>query len=157
TLVAGFESRCRFSPRFHCYLTGLGAENTELFEALTRRGGGVFSCRSEADLKAAAVAHRNKCLRVEKVRFVGGPAASDVLVAGRRAAVSPGGELVVAGRFQATGPTTLFVEGTFAGEPFAQKFPVVIRDGGELAARGWAEVAVASLLALNDPKLDPLV
>jgi hypothetical protein len=157
TLVAGFESRCRFSPRFHCYLTGLGAENTELFEALTRRGGGVFGCRSEADLRSAAVAHRNKCLRVERVRFVGGPAASDVLVAGRRAAVYPGGELVVAGKFQATGPTTLLVEGTFAREPFAQKFPVVIKDGGELAARGWAEIAVASLLALNDPKLDPLV
>src|SRR5262249_23995034 len=30
-------------------------------------------------------------------------------------------------------------------------------DGGELAARGWGEVAVASLLALHDPKLDPLV
>src|SRR5262249_3847557 len=27
----------------------------------------------------------------------------------------------------------------------------------ELAPRGWAEVAVASLLSLNDPKLDPLV
>jgi hypothetical protein len=26
----------------------------------------------------------------------------------------------------------------------------------ELAARGWAEIAVASLLALNDPKLEPL-
>jgi tetratricopeptide (TPR) repeat protein len=157
TLVARFEARCSFAPRFHCYLTGLGAENSELFEALTRRGGGVFSCRSEADLPAAAAAHRNQCLRVDSVRFVDGPAASDVLVAGRRAAVYPGGELVVAARFPATGRTTLLVEGNFAGERFAQKFPIDIRDGGELAPRGWAEVAVASLLALNDPQLDPLV
>ncbi len=156
-LVARFESRCRFQPRFHCYLTGLGAENTELFESLTRRGGGVFSCRAEADLPAAAAAHRNQCLRVERVRFVDGPAASDVLVAGRRAAVYPGGELVVAARFPQTGKTTLVVEGTFAGEHFEQRFPVEIKDGGELAPRGFAEVAVASLLALNDPQLDPLV
>jgi hypothetical protein len=156
-LVARFESRCPFPTRFHCYLTGLGAENGELFEALIRRGGGVFACRGEGDLVAAAVAHRNQCLRVEKVHFVGGPSASDVLVAGRRAAVYPGGELVVAARFQGTGPTTLVVEGTFAGEKFAQEYPVEVKNGGELAPRGWAEVAVASLLALNDPKLDPLV
>lgn len=156
-MVARFESRCPFPTRFHCYLTGLGAENGELFEALVRRGGGVFSCRGDAETATAAAAHRSQCLRVEKVRFVGGPAASDVLVAGRRAAVYPGGELVVAGRFQGTGRTTLVVEGTFAGERFAQEYPVEVKDGGELAPRGWAEVAVASLLALNDPKLDPLV
>jgi tetratricopeptide (TPR) repeat protein len=157
TLVARFEARCPFAPRFHCYLTGLGAENAELFEALTRRGGGVFGCRSDADVAAAAAAHRSQCLRVEKVHFVGGPAASDVLVAGRRAAVYPGGELVVAARFPSAGRTTLLVEGTFAGQPFAQEYPVEVKDGGELAPRGWAEVAVASLLALNDPKLDSLV
>jgi hypothetical protein len=156
-MVARFESRCPFATRFHCYITGIGSENGELFEALIRRGGGVFSCRGSADLALAAVAHRSQCLHVENVRFVGGPEASDVLVAGRRAAVYPGGELVVAGRFQATGKTTLVVEGTFAGERFVQEYPVEVKDGGELAPRGWAEVAVASLLALNDPKLDSLV
>ena len=74
----------------------------------------MFSCRNEADLAAAAAAHRNQCLQVKDVRFVGGPAASDVLVAGRCAAVYPGGELVVAGRFQGTGRSNLLVEGTFA-------------------------------------------
>jgi tetratricopeptide (TPR) repeat protein len=157
TLASRFESRCPFVPRFHCYLTGLGAENTELFEALTRRGGGIFSCRGDADLATAAVAHRNQCLQVQNVRFVDGPAASDVLVAGRAAAVYPGGELVVAGRFQGSGRTKLVVDGTFAGERFVQEYPVEVKDGGELAPRGWAEIAVASLLALNDPKLDPLV
>jgi hypothetical protein len=43
-LVARFERRYPFPTRFHCYRTGIGAENTELFEALTRKGGGVFNC-----------------------------------------------------------------------------------------------------------------
>ena len=46
-------------------------------------------------------------------RFVGGPAASDVLVAGRKAAVYPGGELLVAARLSDVGRTTVIVEGTF--------------------------------------------
>src|SRR5262249_27824883 len=36
-------------------------------------------------------------------------------------------------------------------------FPIEVNSGSELAPRAWAEVAVASLLALNDPKLETLV
>src|SRR5262249_22647743 len=32
SLAARFESRCSFPTRFHCYRTGMGAENLELFE-----------------------------------------------------------------------------------------------------------------------------
>ncbi|HEV3257912.1 MAG TPA: VIT domain-containing protein [Gemmataceae bacterium] len=156
-LVARFESRCPFATRFHCYHTGLGADNSELFEALTRKGGGIFNCFGEASLAAAAVAHRNQCLQVEKVSLAGGPAASDVVVAGRRASVYPGGELVVAGRVIGTGRTQITVEGTFLGKTVVQQYPVEVTGTGELAPRGWAEVAVGSLLALNDPKLDNLV
>src|SRR5262249_45856982 len=137
TLVSRFEQRCPFPTRFHCYRTGIGAGNAELFEALTRRGGGVFNCFGEAGVPAAAKAHRNQCLQVEKVRFAGGPAASDVLVAGRKTAVYPDGELVVAARFAQPGQTTLVVEGTFQGQKMVQEFPVEVREGGELAARGW--------------------
>src|SRR5208282_2086302 len=98
---------------FHCYRTGLGADNLELFEALTRRGGGIFNCLTEADLNAAASAHRQQCLQVERVYFVGGPAVGEVMVAGRKAAVYPGGELVVTGHASAAGKTQLVVEGTF--------------------------------------------
>src|SRR5262249_14579110 len=45
----------------------------------------------------------------------------------------------------------------FAGKKFSQSFPLDVHDGGELAARGWGEVAVASLLALNDPWVEELV
>ena len=156
-LVAHFEQHCPYPTRFHCYRTGLGEENSELFEALTRKGGGVFQCYGEADLEAAAKAHRSQCLQVKRVRFVGGPAASDILVSGRRAAVYPGGELVVAARCNGVGRTTVLVEGEFAGQKMVQEFPLEVRSGSELAPRAWAEVAVASLLALHDSNLDPLV
>jgi tetratricopeptide (TPR) repeat protein len=156
-LVARFEQRCPHATRFHCYRTGLGEENSELFEALTRRGGGVFQCYGEAELDAAAQAHRSQCMKIERVRFVGGPEASDILVSGRRAAVYPGGELVVAARFNGVGRTTAIVEGEFAGQKMVQEFPLEVRSGSELAPRAWAEVAVSSLLALHDSHLDGLV
>jgi tetratricopeptide (TPR) repeat protein len=156
-LVAGFEQHCRYLTRFHCYRTGLGEENSELFEALTRRGGGVFQCYGEAELQAAAKAHRSQCLRIQRVRFVGGPQASDVVVSGRRAAVYPGGELVVAARFNGTGRTTALVEGEFAGQKVVQEFPLEVHSDSELAPRAWAEIAVSSLLALHDSNFDALV
>ncbi len=156
-LVARFEQQCPYPVRFHCYRTGLGEENFELFEALTRRGGGVFQCYGEAEVEAAAKAHRSQCLQVQRVRFVGGPEASDVLVSGRRAAVYPGGELVVAARFNGAGRTTVLVEGEFAGQKVVQEFPLEVRSDSELAPRAWAEIAVASLLALHDDNFDSLV
>ncbi|HEV3445796.1 MAG TPA: VIT domain-containing protein, partial [Gemmataceae bacterium] len=157
TLMARFEKGCPFSPRVYCYRTGLGAENLELFEALTRRGGNIFNCFTEADLPAVAQAHRRQCLQVERVHFVGGPQASDVLIAGRQAAIYPGGELIVAAKMQGTGKTAVLLEGTFLGKKYAQEYPLDITGSAELAPRGWAEIAVSSLLALNDPKLDSLV
>ena len=169
SLVANFESKCPYSARFHCYTIGLGAENIELFQALTRKGGGIYPCYSEAYLPHAARAHRSHCLLVERVSFKGGPEISDVLVAGRQAAVYPGGDLVVAARANLTpqppslkgkgelGRTKLVVEGTFLGERVVNEYPVEIGATSDLAARGWGELAVSSLLALNDPKLDSLV
>src|SRR5205085_226584 len=67
SLVSRFESHCKFPVRFHCYRVGLGSENQELFESLTRKGGGIFQCYSEADINAAAVAHRNQCLQISNI------------------------------------------------------------------------------------------
>src|SRR5262249_38441402 len=49
------------------------------------------------------------------------------------------------------------VEGKFMGQKFAEEYPIEVAVTGELAPRGWAEIAVASLLAVNDPELDSLV
>jgi hypothetical protein len=157
SLAANFETRCPVATRFHCYRTGLGADNLELFSALTRRGGGVFNCFTEPDLAAAAVAHRNQCFQVERVSLVDGPAVSDVLVAGRRAAIYPGGELIVTGKVADAGKARLVVAGTYLGKKLVQEYPVEITGTGELAPRAWGEVAVASLLSLNDSKYDGLV
>ncbi|MFL5244374.1 MAG: VIT domain-containing protein [Gemmataceae bacterium] len=156
-LVARFEQRCPFPTRFHCYRTGQGADNLELYEALTRRGGGIFNCFTQADLKQVAVGHRSQCLKVDRVRFAGAVEASDVLVAGRQAAVFPGGDLIVAAKMPKAGSTNLVVEGTFQGEKWVQEYPIEITGYSDLAPRGWGEIAVASLLALNNPKLDDLV
>jgi len=156
-LVARFESRCPYSTRFHCYRIGIGAENQDLFGELTRKGGGVFNCYGEADVKAAASAHRTQCLQVEKVKFVDGPAVTDVVTLGHKSAVYPDGELIVAGRAQQPGTVKLILEGTFLNKKHTEELSVELRASGELAARGWAEIAVSELLAPNDPKLDGLV
>ncbi len=156
-LAARFETRCRVPARFHCYHTGIGADNQELFEALTRKGGGIFTCYGEGDLTACAAAHRSQCLQVQNVRLAGGPAVEDVLIAGRKAAIYPGGDLIVAARVKEPGQTTVVVEGTFLGKKFEQEYAVEVRQFSELAGRGWGEVAVTSLLALNDPALDNVI
>ncbi|MBY0228541.1 MAG: hypothetical protein K2W96_04595, partial [Gemmataceae bacterium] len=153
-LVARFRASANNPARFFCYRTGLGQENAELFDLLSREGGGVFQCFGEAEVEAAATAHSSECLQVKSVTLEGG---KEVLVAGRRAAVYPGGELVVVGQFAEAGKTRIMVKGTFAGKAFEQAFDAAIADGGELAARAWGEVAVASLLSLNDPWTEGLV
>src|SRR5207249_372659 len=55
------------------------------------------------------------------------------------------------------GRMSAVVEGSFRGKKVVEEFPLEVTSAGELAPRAWGEVAVASLLALNDPKLDELV
>src|SRR5207247_11406046 len=52
---------------------------------------------------------------------------------------------------------TVVVEPAVVGKKLVEESPIEIEGFGGLAPRGWAEIAVASLLALNDPKLDSLV
>src|SRR5262249_28998096 len=74
-LAARFEASCPFPVRWHCYQTGLCAENEELFAALTRRGGGVYRLAGPGDLRAASLAHRRQCLLIDRIHFEGGPEA----------------------------------------------------------------------------------
>ena len=79
-----------------------------------------------------------------------------MVVAGRKSAVYPDGELIVAARANDSGPARLVLEGTYLGKKMAQEFPLETNGSSELAPRGWAEIAVANLLALNEPNLDSL-
>src|SRR4029078_12701661 len=139
-LVARFRKRCANPTRFFCYRTGLGEENAELYDALTRDGGATFQCFGEAEVAAAAKAHRRQCLTISKVTFDGASALQERLIAGRRSAVYPGGELIVTGHVAKAGKGKIVVEGTFAGKAFEQSFDVEVGNSGELAGRGWAEV-----------------
>ncbi len=49
------------------------------------------------------------------------------------------------------------MQGEYLGKKIIQEFPIEITGSGELAAHAWGELAVASLLALNDPGLDNLI
>src|SRR5262249_13976167 len=66
-------------------------------------------------------------------------------------------EVAVAARLNQPGRVQVILEGTYLGKPFVQEAIIDANGFGELAARGWAEVAVNELLALNDPTLESLV
>lgn len=164
-MLAAFDQRASVETRFFCYRTGLGAENTELFDKLTRRGGGVFNVFNESMATEAALAHRRPCLVVDEVQVTdaNGTLAGDVVVAGRRASVYPGGELVVAWRDDSADAAALaaavyhvVVRGRLQGEVKELSFPVAANTAGELAPRAWAEIAVNQMLAAGDPDLEPL-
>ena len=61
-----------------------------------------------------------------------------MLVASRKAAVYPGGELVVAGRVQGDGSapvrTRLVVEGRFLGQRLVQEYPLEVTPTAELVS-----------------------
>lgn len=156
-MLAAFEASFPGKARFFCYRTGLGAENLELFGCLTRAGGGIFNVFTEEQAAAAARAHRRACLVLDSVavRTAGGEA-GDLLVAGRQAALFPGGELLLAGSFEKAGPAEATVRGRLAGEARTFRFPLALGGGSELAARALAEIAVAQLLELGDPEPEKL-
>ncbi len=156
-LVARFESRAKFPCRFFCYRTGLSAENLELFSMLTRRGGSVFNCFSEDMVAKAATAHRRQCLQVSGVSASGAAQVGELLVAGRKAAIYPGGDLIVAGRCAKAAGAELELTGTYKGKEVKFNFALEVADKSELAPRAWGEIAVASLVALNNPDLDELI
>jgi hypothetical protein len=155
-VVARFESRAKFHYRFFCYRTGLSAENLTLFDLLTRRGGAVFNCFSEDMVAKAALAHRRHCFQVTGINTTDN-AVSELLVAGRKGAIYPGGEIVVAGKCAKPGHIELELTGMFKGKEVKFSFPVKVTDRDKLAPRAWGEIAVASLVALDKPELDDLI
>ncbi len=156
-VVARFENQAKFPYTFFCYRTGLSAENLELFSMLTRRGGSIFNCFSEDMVKKVATAHRRQCLQVTGVIAAGDAKVGELLVAGRKGALYPGGELIVAGRCAKPGDIELELAGMYKGREVRFSFPLTVDDKSELVPRAWGEIAVASLVALNNPELEELI
>ena len=148
----------RFDARYFCYRTGLSAENLQLFAKLTRKGGGVFNAFTTAMAKKVALAHRRTSFVVDSIRAkTDAGEVRDLVVAGRKAAVFPGGELVVAGRCAMPAESgELIVDGSLGGERKQLRFALDLRGKSDLAARGWAEIAVQQMLALEHPEVEML-
>ncbi|MCB9616286.1 MAG: hypothetical protein H6721_00765 [Sandaracinus sp.] len=158
TLVRRFAARSPWQARFFAYRTGLGAENLELLRRLASSGG-VFNCLSRSSLAGCATAHQQTGFFVERARLVdaqGTELGREVLIAGGAATLAEAGELLVAGRIERGDEGVLVLEGTRHGAPHVERHPVSLASRGELASRAWAEIAVAHLLAANDPSLEEL-
>ncbi|MCA9520613.1 MAG: hypothetical protein KC609_06565, partial [Myxococcales bacterium] len=142
--------------RFFAYHFGLGSENLSLFRRVTRLGGAVFSCLGESELEKCATAHTKPSMTLEQVK-IAGIGAREILVSGRQVNVFPGSLLTVAARYEQDGVASVELVGRYLGKPHTVRFSLPVKARGDLAPRGWAEIAVAQLIELGDPKLEKLV
>ncbi len=156
-LVAQYESSRSFDARFFAYRTGLGAENLDLFAALTRNGA-TFNCMSTDSIPGCSTAHTAGGIIVDGVEVVDAEgttsAASELVVAGRQATLAPGTSLTVAGRIALPGDGTIRVMGHDDDAPVTLEFPVSLTPNGELAPRAWGEILTSQLLQVGDVELD---
>jgi von Willebrand factor type A domain len=139
------------APLF-AYQTGLTGTDTEALTLLARESGGaVFSVVGEAEIKAAAVAHRTRPFHLVGVELDG---ASDVLLAGRPRAIYPGQTLSLAGR--GTIPTDAEVRLTVKRDGKTEIVRTQLGQAleSELTSRTYGQIAVGQLEELGDATED---
>jgi hypothetical protein len=125
------------------YRTGMAGTDVTALETITRQSGGaIFSVVGEAEVAAAATAHRSRPWRIAQVELEG---ASDLLLAGRPQVIFPGQRLMLAGR--GTPATGSQVELTLTSGGQEQKVKVALAHAREsvLAPRAYGQIAVAQL------------
>ncbi|HEY3446213.1 MAG TPA: Flp pilus assembly protein CpaB [Myxococcales bacterium] len=147
------------SLKWIAYRFGDAAVNRELFEALTKRDGQIVTCLSGAQVGTAALAHRHPLMKVESIR-VEGLQLHDLVVRGSPQALAPGQEIEIAGRAlgsQATASGQVVAVGSLDGTPVTLRWPFTAQGKDMLAARAWAELHAERLLAMESPKLEPLI
>ena len=159
-LMRSYQATSPFDSRFFAYRTGLGSDNLSLFQALTRQGGGVFNCYTEADVPACATAHTYGGMQIESISVTGvgdTPAtASGVLTGGRQATLFPGATVLVSGKLNTPGTAVAQISGFVGNVPATLEIPVTLEPRGELASRAHAEIAVAQLLETRDEQMETL-
>jgi hypothetical protein len=127
------------------YKTGLTATATEVLEHLARENGGaVFSVAHEAEIEAAATAHRQRPWKLLDVRL---PDASDVLVAGRPQYIYPGQPLLVVGRGQPASVATVRLARGEEQRVVELRFNQTL--SSDLASRAYGQVAVGQMEELG--------
>lgn len=157
-LTARAASGAHWDPTWYCYRSGVGAENVELFDALTRRGGATLQVPDEAAAPHVALAHRRKNFVIDSIRVTSDAGvARDLVVRGRQVAVPSGGDLVIAGRCpKAATRGEILVEGRIGSKKHYIHEALSLGGTSQLAARAWADIAVEQMLALRDPRVDRL-
>lgn len=158
TLVAEFTAQAPWQARFFSYRLGIGGDNPQLYQALTKSGGAVFNCEAAA-LQTCGTAHQAAGLLLKSVTVVGTgdqPAqVADVVVSGPQATLFAGGSLNLALRLVAPGQAKVVLAGVVPGQgPLTVEVPVTLQPSGELAPRAWAEIAVEQLLLGHQAALD---
>ena len=142
--------------RFFAYQMGIGSENLGLFRQLVRNGGALFPCLSRSEIPRCATAHTRSSMLLQQVK-VDGIDASQILVAGRQANIFPGGLITLGAQFKKNGPVKIQLIGTYQGKPFRKTLTGTIKAESDLGPRTWAELAVAQLIELDDPKQRKLI
>ncbi|MBI5611125.1 MAG: hypothetical protein HY902_19790 [Deltaproteobacteria bacterium] len=161
SLLGRYTAETPWQARFFSYRIGVGSENSALYQALAQASGAVFNCEGGDPVLACATAHHSAGLHIASVQVVGdgpdGAQLADLVVAGRQATLFAGGSLQLAARVNKFGPAKVVVSGTAPGiGAKTLEFPVDLQPKGQLAARAWAEIAVALLVDAHDPKLEKL-
>ncbi len=142
--------------RWFAYTFGLGNEDTALYQRLTHQGGAVFTCLGEAEIDRCSTAHTHQAMLLDKIE-IEGIDATEILVAGRQTTLYPGSLLTFASRYQQDGKAQITLKGSFQGRPISLPYTLDVKTQGDLAPRAWAEIAIAQLAELDDPKLTDLI
>jgi len=159
SMLQNYEAITPFHARFFAYRTGVGAENLELFAALTQKGA-TFNCQSADAVAACGKAHQAPSMILDAVTVkpegAEGGQVDELLIAGRQATLFSGATLTIAGRVIKPGPVVIELSGIAGGTTKTLSIPVTLTPSGELAPRAWAEIAVTQLLQARDETLEPL-
>lgn len=127
----------------YAYQTGLAGTDTDTLSLLAREtGGAVFSVTGDAEVQAAATAHRARPLRIVEAKVPGG---RDLLIAGRPRFVYPGQRLRVVGRGAPDAGAALELTLAEGGSTRVVRAPLGQAIPSPLAVRAYGQVAVGQI------------
>jgi hypothetical protein len=125
------------------YRSGFQGTDSRMLAHLARTtGGAVFSVLGEAEVAAAATAHRNRPWVLESVTLAG---TSDLLLAGRPTSLFPGQLLTLAGRGEPEKGAVVSLQVRQGADSKTISVPLGQVLDSELAVRAYGQVAVGQL------------
>ena len=129
------------------YTTGMAGTDRRTLALLARqRGGAVFSVAGEAELGAAARAHRQRPWHLHGLTLQGG---TDLMLAGRPAAIYPGQQLRLVGRGKVSGGVKVVLSLRQGGKQRQVTTHITRGRVSQLTPRTYGQVAVEQLEELS--------